>query len=94
MSRLADYRHDVYDVTVGSLLGLSVAYFTYRRYYPALRSPDCDTPYSRADMPPEGFHQVSRDEEERLFDGRVARGPIGTTYGDGYQMQEMQSGRA
>ncbi|PGH33901.1 hypothetical protein GX50_03301 [[Emmonsia] crescens] len=93
MSRLADYRHDVYDVTVGSLLGLSVAYFTYRRYYPALRSADCDTPYSRAEIPPAGFHKVARDEEERLFDGRAARVPI-EEYGEGYQMREMESGRA
>ncbi|OAX82419.1 hypothetical protein ACJ72_03230 [Emergomyces africanus] len=92
LSRLADYRHDTYDVTIGSLLGISVAYFTYGRYFPALRSADCDTPYNRANMPPEGFHPVSRDEEERLFDGSVARGPAEVNRG-GYQMQEMASGR-
>lgn len=45
ISRCEDYRHDVYDVTVGSLLGWTVAYVTYRRYYPPLRSPRCDEPY-------------------------------------------------
>ncbi len=45
MSRLADYRHDIYDVTSGSLLGMAVAYTTYRRYYRPLRHPKCDTPY-------------------------------------------------
>lgn len=45
MSRLADYRHDIYDVTFGSLLGMSVAYFSYRRYYRSLRHPKCDVAY-------------------------------------------------
>ncbi|ODH49552.1 hypothetical protein GX48_04339 [Paracoccidioides brasiliensis] len=91
MSRLEDYRHDVYDVTAGSLLGLSVAYFTYRRYYPPLRSVDCENPYSRADIPPEGFHKVARDEEERLYDGTPARG-VSEGYGARYQRREIGSG--
>lgn len=45
MSRLADYRHDVFDVTVGSILGMSVAWFSYRRYYPRLKHPHCEVPY-------------------------------------------------
>lgn len=45
ISRCEDYRHDVYDVSVGSLLGMAVAHYTYRRYYPALRSKDCATPF-------------------------------------------------
>lgn len=45
ISRLEDYRHDVYDVTAGSLLGMTVAYFSYRRYYPSLRLARCDEPY-------------------------------------------------
>lgn len=50
VSRLEDYRHDPYDVTVGSTLGMTVAYLSYRRYYPALRSAGCDAPYpSRAE---------------------------------------------
>lgn len=47
MSRLADYRHDVYDVSCGSLLGLVIAYTTYRRDYRPLTHLQCDTPYPR-----------------------------------------------
>lgn len=51
LSRMADYRHDVYDVTCGSLLGILVAWFSYRRYFRRLRDPRCDVPYpSRADI--------------------------------------------
>jgi diacylglycerol diphosphate phosphatase/phosphatidate phosphatase len=45
ISRLEDYRHDPYDVTAGSLLGLGVAYLNYRRYFPRLRDPKCDQTY-------------------------------------------------
>ncbi|KIW29780.1 uncharacterized protein PV07_05568 [Cladophialophora immunda] len=45
MSRLADYRHDIWDVSSGSLLGLVIAYTTYRRDYRPLTHPDCDVPY-------------------------------------------------
>lgn len=58
-SRTADYRHDVYDVTVGSLLGFSMAYFGYRRYYRSIWHPQCHVPYpSPAD---------EKSEERRLF---------------------------
>lgn len=68
ISRCEDYRHDVYDVTVGSLLGMLVAWFTYRRYYPPLRSKRCDTPYpSRAELADiRGFSKAKNDEEARL----------------------------
>ena len=66
ISRCEDYRHDVYDVTVGSLLGLLVAHSTYRRYYPGLQSPRCDNPFpSRVDVSTNGFGKF-KDEEERL----------------------------
>jgi len=66
ISRCEDYRHDVYDVTVGSLLGLLVAHSTYRRYYPGLQSSRCDTPFpSRLDVSTNGFSKL-KDEEERL----------------------------
>ena len=63
ISRLDDYRHDVYDVTCGSVLGVLVAYFSYRRYYPALRSPACDTPYDRTEVGVDGFSKLPTDEE-------------------------------
>jgi diacylglycerol diphosphate phosphatase / phosphatidate phosphatase len=65
ISRCEDYRHDVYDVTTGSLLGLLVAYFTYRRYYPPLRHSKCATPYPNPADSINGFSKV-KDEEERI----------------------------
>jgi len=47
ISRLEDYRHDPYDVSAGSLLGIAVAYASYRRYFPTLRSSLCDSPIPR-----------------------------------------------
>lgn len=64
ISRLEDYRHDVYDVTTGSILGMLVAYFSYRRYYPGLKSRQCDTPYpSRAEWASANGYGKLRDEE-------------------------------
>ncbi|KAL3452358.1 phosphatidic acid phosphatase type 2/haloperoxidase [Aspergillus insuetus] len=71
ISRLEDYRHDVYDVTSGSILGSIIAHFSYRRYYPSLRSPRCDTPYSRDEYAPEGFSKVPDDEEQQLSSRRL-----------------------
>ena len=45
MSRMADYRHDVYDVTVGSVLGALVSYFAYRRYWRPLGDVRCHEPW-------------------------------------------------
>ncbi|KAI9681782.1 MAG: hypothetical protein M1829_000527 [Trizodia sp. TS-e1964] len=67
ISRCEDYRHDVYDVTVGSLLGLLIAYLSYRRYYPRLRARACDIPYSsRAVLSKAKASRRDRDEEEGL----------------------------
>jgi diacylglycerol diphosphate phosphatase/phosphatidate phosphatase len=64
ISRCQDYRHDVWDVCVGSLMGWTVAYWSYRRYWPRLSSGKCEEPY---EGPPgadgEGYGRV-RDEEE------------------------------
>ena len=66
ISRCEDYRHDVYDVTIGSFLGMMVAFFSYRRYYPRLTSAHCDTPFAgRADTALSGVGKM-RDEEERI----------------------------
>lgn len=67
ISRCEDYRHDVYDVTFGSLLGFAVAYWSYRRHWPELSDPNCHEPFARpgADtllQPPRW--QMVRDEEE------------------------------
>ncbi|KAK3723828.1 hypothetical protein QZH41_019505, partial [Actinostola sp. cb2023] len=34
------------DITIGSILGLSIAITCYRQYYPALNKPHCDLPYT------------------------------------------------
>lgn len=80
ISRCEDYRHDVYDVTIGSLLGILIAYFSYRRYYPPLRSPRCDIPFPsrgakstnhRRGKQKENHRAVARsdmdDEDEEVF---------------------------
>lgn len=67
ISRLEDYRHDVYDVTTGSILGMLVAYFSYRRYYPAPNSPHCDTPFpSRVEWASKNGFGKLKDEEARI----------------------------
>jgi diacylglycerol diphosphate phosphatase / phosphatidate phosphatase len=79
ISRCEDYRHDVYDVTTGSLLGILVAYFSYRRYYPGLSSSHCDQPYpSRVETANvNGFAKV-RDEEDGIADaGAIAMMDLG-----------------
>lgn len=67
ISRCEDYRHDVYDVTVGSILGMLVANFSYRRYYPGLKTSRCDVPYSsRAETASLHGYGKIKDEEERI----------------------------
>ncbi|KAF2736894.1 PAP2-domain-containing protein [Polyplosphaeria fusca] len=91
ISRCEDYRHDVYDVTTGSLLGILVAYYTYRRYFPPLRSSRCATPYPNPADSPEarGFGKV-KDEEERVR----SAGDFELTDdedGESYQMREVRA---
>lgn len=69
VSRLEDYRHDVFDVVSGSVLGFLVSYFHWRRYYPSLLDQSCSEPYALASVHEwnhsngSGFQRV-RDEEE------------------------------
>lgn len=69
ISRLEDYRHDVFDVVSGSVLGLAIAYFNWRRYYPSLLDKQCHEPYmaltaGNGTSSPNGGFQRVRDEEE------------------------------
>lgn len=90
MSRLADYRHDVYDVSCGTLLGLVVAYFSYRRYYPSLRSVHCDVPYSRSDAG--GFAKLA-DDEERHMQGSRPRSREWGSADETHPLTEISSSR-
>lgn len=87
ISRLDDYRHDVYDVTFGSILGAVVSYFSYRRYYPPLRSSGCDTPYDKSDLTADGFSKLPNDEEQQV--GRDHR--RWDSEGEAYQLGEPSS---
>jgi len=71
ISRLEDYRHDVFDVVVGSLLGGGVAYSTWRRHYPSLSSASCDMPHAilTENNGKAGFSRI-RDEEAILSSSR------------------------
>lgn len=92
LSRLADYRHDVWDVTCGGLLGMSVAWFSYRRYYPALRSIRCDVAYDKADIShPDGFHKVD-DEEQALSRSFLSR--ENSRQEENYALEETEPSRA
>ncbi|TKA26802.1 hypothetical protein B0A50_04248 [Salinomyces thailandicus] len=82
ISRLEDYRHDVFDVVCGSLLGFLVALFNWRRYYPSLMSVGCEEPFAAAissgrGSPVAGFSRLRDEEEgygtagERRFSGGV-----------------------
>ena len=71
ISRLEDYRHDVFDVVVGSLIGSVITYMTWRRHYPSLGSPVCHTPHAILDdnNTKPGFSRI-RDEEEMVGGAR------------------------
>jgi diacylglycerol diphosphate phosphatase / phosphatidate phosphatase len=66
ISRCQDYRHDVYDVCSGALLGYVVAYWSYRRYWPQLSSQHCHEPYPDPGHDEGGLPLYGRlrDEEE------------------------------
>ncbi|KAE8155976.1 phosphatidic acid phosphatase type 2/haloperoxidase [Aspergillus tamarii] len=91
ISRLDDYRHDVYDVTCGSILGTVVAYFSYRRYYPSLRSVVCDMPYDKAGTAgEEGFYKLPSDEEQQVQSSGIPSHQWGAEE-EIYQLSETSS---
>lgn len=61
------HSHDVYDVTCGSILGMAVTYFSYRRYFPRLHSSKCHEPFpSREAIFNQGFGKIKNDEETEV----------------------------
>lgn len=46
VSRTMDNRHHWQDVTTGSILGITIAFFSYRQFYPPLGSATSHKPYS------------------------------------------------
>jgi diacylglycerol diphosphate phosphatase/phosphatidate phosphatase len=75
ISRWEDYMHDVYDVTCGAILGMAITHFSYRRYYPHLRSPNCDEPFQPKGDSDE-FVKVKDDEETARGTGDFILGNI------------------
>lgn len=73
ISRCQDYRHDVYDVSVGSILGWTIGYWSYRRYWPRLASSHCDEPYPSPEVYAleSGSYGRLRDEEQGNVDGTL-----------------------
>lgn len=88
LSRLADYRHDVWDVTAGGTLGMSVAWFSYRRYYPALQSIRCDATYEKEDADADSLGK--RDDEE-LGLSRPFISRDGSVNDEHFQLEETNS---
>lgn len=81
ISRCQDYRHDVYDVCTGALLGYVVAYWSYRRYWPQLSSWHCHEPYPGPSNDGGGLPLYGRlrDEEEGIGGGNnvgIELGPL------------------
>ena len=65
ISRCEDYRHDVYDVTCGTILGFLIAQFSYRRYYPSLCGRQCGVPFPPPELSGSG---KTTDDEESIAD--------------------------
>lgn len=77
ISRCQDYRHDVYDVCTGSLLGTVVGFWCYRRFWPRLSSRDCDTPHPPPGQAPEDREQMGW---QRVRDAEEGGGPRSGAY--------------
>ncbi|SPO28975.1 related to DPP1 - diacylglycerol pyrophosphate phosphatase [Ustilago trichophora] len=65
VSRTMDYRHHATDVLAGGLLGLVIAYWSYKLYYPPLGHAQSHKPYSPR-IPAE--HMAGAGEDDRFAD--------------------------
>ena len=63
ISRCQDYRHDVYDVSFGSALGLSVAWWSYRRFWPRLSFRDSHEPCPPPSADAGEYGRIGDEEE-------------------------------
>lgn len=66
-----DYRHHWHDVLVGAILGLVIAFFSYRQYYPSLTGDLAHRPYAP---------RIKREEDTLPFHHRQ---PSGEPFGPG-----------
>lgn len=62
LSRTEDYRHHFIDVVIGSTLGMAIAWWSYRRYFPAVSSVKPFEPY----MILEETEEELKNDYERL----------------------------
>lgn len=67
VSRTMDYRHHATDVIAGALLGLIIAYWSYKLYYPSLSHPQSHKPYSPR-IPNEHLAGAGEDQGETSGD--------------------------
>ncbi|QRW24256.1 phosphatidate phosphatase PPAPDC1A [Rhizoctonia solani] len=70
ISRTVDNRHHWQDVTVGAVVGMNLAYFAYRQYYPSLADKLCHEAYQarlspfQCDLPRDELDREGPDDEE------------------------------
>ncbi len=64
ISRTMDYRHHWEDVTAGSFLGLVLAFFAYRQYYPPLSSAMSHRPYNPRPLRKKERHSIVNVDPE------------------------------
>ena len=75
ISRTMDYRHHATDVLAGSLLGIGIAYMSYRQYFPPLDEPTAHLCYpplrhfsaNRKDADTSRAEREYHDDEETGF---------------------------
>eukprot|EP01137_Pigoraptor_chileana_P021815 Opistho-2@85986 len=64
LTRIRDYWHHWQDVTVGGLLGITIAFATYRQYFPALDHHECHKPHPYRDHFDSPVVHVTADTSE------------------------------
>lgn len=91
ISRLEDYRHDVFDVVSGSVLGCVVTVFNWRRYYPSLWAGDCDEPYEPLEKGVSGRRSSSKGAFARVGDEEEGYGSVaGERFSIGNERDEFR----